>query len=457
MFKNIVKVVASNLILVILGLIISIVVPLKLTVEDYGNWQLFYMISGFLGVVMIGFLDGINLKFSGEETTAIDKYFPKLFKITLIWNILIMIILVVLALIFPVESKLKIMIIFLAVNIVTFNISGLFTHYFQITLNFNYYSIFNLLSRFIFVILIMVTFILKIQGYIQIILVFTVANIIVSLIQCFSMREIINNKFNEKVDILFYVKTGFTITLSSIISMLVTVSPRIVIVYGFGITEFSYYSFAITLTFLITQVINGVASVIYPIIRRTTEDKFNLIIKNLIVIINIVTILSFFLFYIIFYAINNYIPKYSESIKYLIYAFIIVIFQAKNSLILTTFYKAKRIEKKHFLFQLISLLLSLTVSYIVLLIFQKETYVIAAFTLSTVLCYYFMQYYLFKNVNIKFSFSNNYSLLPIALVLSLYYIDLNIIYSAIIYTVFTLVFAIFYRKKIFDVIKFVKK
>ena len=66
-------VIFSNLQTLSISTIIVLVVPKIIGVKEYGYWQLFMFYSSYLGILHIGWLDGIYLRYGGEMYEDLNK------------------------------------------------------------------------------------------------------------------------------------------------------------------------------------------------------------------------------------------------------------------------------------------------------------------------------------------------------------------------------------------------
>jgi len=73
LFRDFGFVISSNLLTLIISTIVILVVPKLIGVEEYGYWQLFMFYSGYLGLLPLGWLDGIYLRYGGEKYERLNK------------------------------------------------------------------------------------------------------------------------------------------------------------------------------------------------------------------------------------------------------------------------------------------------------------------------------------------------------------------------------------------------
>ena len=57
----------GQVVLLIFGLIQSLIIPKYLSTDDYGYWQLFLLCTTYVGILHLGFLDGILVRWAGKN------------------------------------------------------------------------------------------------------------------------------------------------------------------------------------------------------------------------------------------------------------------------------------------------------------------------------------------------------------------------------------------------------
>ena len=101
-FKNILMVLSSNLIVLGLGVVISFALPLYLSIESYGYWQLYNYYQGFVGLFMFGFSDGMNLRYTGNSLKDLNlSLFQSFLRFTVSFSLVLSLILLAILSFFP--------------------------------------------------------------------------------------------------------------------------------------------------------------------------------------------------------------------------------------------------------------------------------------------------------------------------------------------------------------------
>ena len=73
----------------IFGLVQSLIIPKYLSTADYGYWQLFLLYMTYVGILHLGFLDGILVRWAGKEFADIKQEIPVAFRFLLLEQFLV--------------------------------------------------------------------------------------------------------------------------------------------------------------------------------------------------------------------------------------------------------------------------------------------------------------------------------------------------------------------------------
>lgn len=100
MKKDIFKIFSSNLIKMLVTFVTAFLVPMVLSVDDYGYYKVYTFYAAYIGILHFGFCDGIYLDYGGKEeseikTEQISRQLATIFifsgglaSIALLWGIL---------------------------------------------------------------------------------------------------------------------------------------------------------------------------------------------------------------------------------------------------------------------------------------------------------------------------------------------------------------------------------
>ena len=73
LYKNVIKVFASNFLLIASGIIMGFLLPKLLGVTDYGYYKIFNLYTTYVVFFDLGIANGVYLEFGGIERNNIEK------------------------------------------------------------------------------------------------------------------------------------------------------------------------------------------------------------------------------------------------------------------------------------------------------------------------------------------------------------------------------------------------
>lgn len=73
-FSSLIVVMASNLTTLVSGLLMGLLIPQLMGVENYGHYKIFILYATYASLLHFGFVDGILLKYGGTEERDLDIY-----------------------------------------------------------------------------------------------------------------------------------------------------------------------------------------------------------------------------------------------------------------------------------------------------------------------------------------------------------------------------------------------
>ena len=71
--KNIIRVFWANILSIISGIVTSFMIPMVLSIENYSEYKTYTFYVSYVLILSLGFADGINYKYAGENEQYIYK------------------------------------------------------------------------------------------------------------------------------------------------------------------------------------------------------------------------------------------------------------------------------------------------------------------------------------------------------------------------------------------------
>lgn len=311
--KGIFYVFLANAINLIVSLFSGFVLPKFLSIETYSDIKLFQLYITYIGILHLGFVDGMYLQYGGKEPSNLD--FKKLadeFKTFKIFQVII----AILAIIISLLLKNKIL-LFCSLVIIPINIGAYLRNLYSSIGQFKKYStLTNINTLLVFIINIFLLFIIKsdnsnfyIIGYIVAYFIYW----IILEIECKKFLGKVKSKANKhylKNDI----QAGFLLMIGNFCNVIFTSIDRLFVKNLLGTIKFAFYSFAVSIENLLGVFITPISVTMYNYFCKHKKIKDILKIKQLVILFSVFVIACIFPAKFI---IELWLTKYFDSISVL--------------------------------------------------------------------------------------------------------------------------------------------
>lgn len=387
--KSIFKVISSNSVNMLIGIITAFIIPGLLGPEQYGYYSLFALYASYVGFLLFGYCDGFYLVYGGTSYQQLDKkLFSSYFYLMVIYLISISAFLAIyINYCYPVGYKLAIL------NLVILggffqNINGYFILLNQASSRFSIYAIGHVIEKVIFLIGVVLSFYIKSSSAFYVIALIIIGKIFTSVYFIYYSRDIVFMKphFDKEVfdGARSNIKAGLLLTLSAVGTMLMTGIGRFAIENRIGITQLGYYSFTFSVTVLFTQILSAISVVLYPLLRKYDSNQAKNMVNKLDRLIMYVSGIVLLSYYPGRFLLELLFPKYKAGMDVLLYLLPIVICESRRLIVYNMIYKVMRMEKQLVQNVVISLLFCLAITLIGLE-FTSSIEMVAAMTYISLL------------------------------------------------------------------------
>lgn len=377
----------ANFISILVSCITTFLVPKFFGIESYGYWQLYLFYTSYAGFLHWGMQDGLYLRYGGEQYNQINKKAIHTQWIAIIFlEIVTSIIIIVCSTSFITDTDKTFIWIAFSLNLVIYLPSTLLQFVLQATGEVKKYAYAILIERVMFGILIVYILLSGIFEYKYMIFVDLLSKLLALIYVIFTCRGIVISPGLPLKGGLKEIKTNFRVgillLLANLSSMLILGISRFLIEKRWNIETFAKVSLPLSLCNFALVFITAISQVLFPILRRAKKeklsyyyqqaDKFSLI---------------FLLGVLIFYypakqLLHIWLPDFSDSIYYLIFLLPLCVYESKSGLLLSTYYKTLRLEKKYFKINLLVVLLSTLFSVYSVFVLNNITVTLIIITVS---------------------------------------------------------------------------
>ena len=403
-FKNLLYAFSAQGISLILSIMMSLIVPKLLGVKTFGYWQLFIFYSGYVGFCHLGLQDGMYLRLGGTKYSELN--FPLLgmqLKLSILIQAAVGIIGAVVVFFTVNDGSRQFVWFATIIYMLLSSLAGFLGYIFQATNEIKEYSISVMIDKAIFIIMVAALIITKARNFEMFVLFYLTSKAISTVYCMYVGRKVI---FSGTYDISKTFKemwvnicVGINLMIANIASMLILGIGRIMIDSHWGIKEFGKLSFALSLMNFILMFVSQISMVLFPALRGFDEEHIKKVYKNITEVLTVILPLAFLAYIPVKVILIRWVPKYEDSLNYLVLLLPIVTFDGKMNLLCNTYFKVLRKEKFLLKVNLLSMMLSLILSIIGVYIFDNMLFVIIFMVVAIAFRSVLSEIYLSKLMN----------------------------------------------------------
>ncbi len=367
---NIIQVASSNLLNAVVSVLITLILPKMLNVEQYGMYQLYAFYISYASYLCFGWPDGILLRYGGEEYEKLDFQMYKaqwIFYLCFISFIGIGIILIsVLGICNNVE---KAVIYFFTGIDVLIDLPKTYLRYIlQATNKIKQYTQPLVLEKLGVILMFACCCLVGQDSYIVFIFIDLLGKVISLVCSMFVCREIIFARA-KNYSIAFKegkenVCVGAKLMLANVAGMLIVGCVRFAIERRWDVETFGKVSLTLSISNMLMIFIRAVGLVIFPILRRVKEKNLSDIYSTMRTVLMVILLGMLGLYYPMRELLDSWLPQYTDGLKYMALLFPMCVFESKMSMIIEPYIKARREEKKLLVINVVTVIMSICLSWV---------------------------------------------------------------------------------------------
>ncbi|OBR68421.1 flippase [Paenibacillus oryzae] len=353
----------ANALSLFISILIIIIAPKLIGVNEYGYLQLYLFYFSFIGFFQLGWNDGIYLRFGGETYSKLNKrYFFSQFWCLFIFQASIAAAIILFIVINNEAVDRQFIVVSIAICTIIVGSRAMLMFLLQATNRIREYSKIIIIDRVVYSILVTITLVLGITKY----ELFVISDLLAKLIAWGYTVYICKDLVFQNVRS-FYISvreikdniySGIKLMFSNISSILVVGTLRFGIERSWDISVFGKVSLTLSISNFFMVFINAVGIVIYPILRRVGPVKLQIIYTSMKILL-VTFLFSLLLFYYpLSVILKKWLPLYAESIDYMSILFPIFVYEGKTALLSNTFFKTLRRENEMLKINIVTLLIS---------------------------------------------------------------------------------------------------
>lgn len=406
--KNFSYTVISNLFSLITSTILIVIIPRFVSIEDYGYWQLYIFYSSFISYMSLGLTDGAYLRYGGREYKDLYKpIFVSQYWFLVVFSIVMNFSITVIYGLNSMDPNKSVVVFLACLTGVIIVPMSLLTFMLQATNRIKEYSITTIFQRVIYILLVILLLITGGDKFEYIILSDLLSKLISLCYICLICRELVFGKLESlKVstqEIWVNISVGSKLLFANLASLLIIGIVRYCIENRWGIEIFGKVSLAISISNMLMLFINAIGIVLFPTLRRTSEHRLPDIYKQMKTFISVPLIGILIIYYPVSAIISLWLPHYSDSLIYMALLFPMCIYESKMAMLINTYLKTLRKEKVMLIINLITVVMSLILTYINVFILNNLSLTVLTITVLFMIRSIIAELYIGRILNIEVS------------------------------------------------------
>lgn len=381
--KNFSYTFAANLFQLIISSMVVLVIPRYFGVKDYSFWQLYLLYFSYVGMLQIGWCDGVYLRHGGKHYHELNKNLisSQVGYVTFFYILISSFLLLISNVYFYKSVDIDILIVTLISGFLT-TPRGLLFYVLQGTNQIIGYVKMMMLEKIIFIIALIASFILGFRSFEYIILSDLIGKLVSLIGTLYICRDVVFIKYTTiKESILEAynnINVGIKLMFANIASSLIIGIVRLSVERNWGLEVFGKVSLTLSISNLFMVFINSVGIVMFPILRRISTEKLELLYGSIRNVLMVPLLFLLIFYYPMKIILSLWLPQYAESLEYMALLFPMIIFESKTALLINTYLKTLRQEKKMLFINILTVAMSGFITFLTVYVYNDLTLVIGS-------------------------------------------------------------------------------
>jgi O-antigen/teichoic acid export membrane protein len=345
--KGMISVLSANLINLVFNLLTNFLLPKYLSVESYAGIKTFQLYCVYIGVLHLGYVDGMFLKYGGKDSSEINREdLSKNLSTLRMFQVFITLPALLLGVVFK-----NIIMIFFACSITPLNMTQYFKFFYQAVGEFKRYGhVMNIVTLATFTINIILLFVIKSDSLILFLLCYLLVNIVIWGFLEIQIRK--NTEIHGKfwyisiTELQSSIKSGILLMVGNFTSTLLSSMDRWFVKVLLRTIDFAQYSFGVSVESVLNVAITPITVTLYNFFCKHKNDcDLGKKCKSYVTIFATWVVSAAFPAKFI---IEVYLTEYIESVTVIFYLFAAQIIYIVVKAIYVNLYKAKEMQCKYF-------------------------------------------------------------------------------------------------------------
>lgn len=367
--KNFMHALSANVIRLMISVVMTLVLPRILGVEEYSYWQLYLFYVTYTAYSSIGWCEGTYLKYGGMEYAKLDRSrMAGQFWALAVFQLIFCTVFGTAAH-FLIDNPYKSTILMLALVSSMFDILRyLLQNILQTTGRIKDFARIMTLERMLFFVLSVGALLLGFRNFYVLIFMEITGRILSMCYAMYVCREIVFAKSDSFHEITKESKEiigiGYKLLAASFASQLIIGIVRFAIEQKWGTIVFGKVSLTLSLSNMVITCIGAVSVVLFPMLKKMKEETLEELFLTMRTVLT-VPVLAVLIFYTpMRWILELWLPQYHDSLHYLAVLFPICVYETRSVALIDTYLKAYRKEKLILFNSLVTVGISALLSWI---------------------------------------------------------------------------------------------
>lgn len=360
-------VLASNVAATLISAAATFLLPRTLGVADYGYLQLYFFYSTYVGVLHLGWADGLLLRSGGMLYEQLDRgIFSGQLRLYTLLQLILAPLAAFVALTFVHSPEKRFVFACLGAATVLANLRFFVQFILQATSRMREYAALTLLEKgayFALMTALLLTGERRFQPFIFANMTGLALSVLYGLYCC---RDIVLTRPSPLPPVLAEIRQnlsmGSRLLLANVASHLIIGIVRQCIEAKWSVEHFGRVSLSLSLSNMLVTLVNAVAIVLFPMLRRMKQEQLAPAYRTLRTALMLPLFCALLFYHPGRAILAAWLPQYADSLRYLILLLPVCIFECRMTLLIDTYLRALYMEKKLLVVNLATVLLSLTLS-----------------------------------------------------------------------------------------------
>lgn len=367
----------------------NLILPKVMGTQDYSYWQLFIFYATYIPCLALGINDGVYLRLGGMERKRIDNLAVKSqFFFGLVYQTVIACILGVVVCATCNDGNRKNIFLCVLIYFLIYTCHNFLGYFFQAVNETNIYSKSIVVNKILYLIIQISLIILGKAKVLSVVCFYILAMAVALVYLLVCIRDNFGGIHIDfivgKKEAIISMKTGISLMISNVCSMLVLGIGRQLIDAHWGILAFGKVSFSFTLINFALTFITQISMVLFPVLRQTQGEKLKKHYISLKEALFKILPFMYILYFPASFILGWWLPEYKESIYYLTIIFPICFFECKMNLIGNTFFKVLKKQTVLLKINLLTICISGILGILSIVIFDSLEMVIISMVIAVI-------------------------------------------------------------------------